>query len=120
MGRYVCLALRRPRDAIEAMACLRPFGLATETRPMNFKRRTAVVKYDEVALPKAMRRLATWVRPLRIRLMTAMVQRRLEDVKCWVMVGWGLERSSAMLGFVFRGRSIDQEQMVGNGGQVWG
>lgn len=53
----MCLALRRPRDTIEAMACL--FGLAIESRPMNFKRRMALVKYDEVALRTAVRRLAT-------------------------------------------------------------
>lgn len=52
--------------------------------------------------------------------MMAMVQRRLEDVKCWVLVGRGLERSSAMLGFVFRGRSIDVEPVIESGGQVWG
>lgn len=57
---------------------LRPLEpLVKDSRLIIFKRLKAFLAYDETVLPMAMHWLAIWKRPLRIRSMVAMVQRRI-------------------------------------------
>lgn len=75
----ICLAFRRPRARVEAVVrLLRPLeALVKDSRLMIFNRLRAFLAYDETVLPMAIHWLAMWNRPLRIRSMVAMVQRRI-------------------------------------------